>query len=120
MNHEQMRIAMNAYNKRMQLEEAYKEGHSDAVYEQGKRLGGYARQLKLMKSRYDARVVRAMQQKLKNTAYRTQVELISKLMSNLSGRKLTNKEKEKLIAYFIEKDILGKSPDSPFPDIDMP
>ena len=121
MNYEQIRIAMNAYNKRVQLEEAYKEGHSDAVNEQP-RLGGFARQLKLMKlmGKYDTRTIRAMQQRMRNNAYRANVELISKLMSNLSGRKLTNKEKEKLIAYFIEKDILGNKPDSPFPDIDMP
>ena len=81
MNYDQLRIAMNAYNKRVQLEEAYKEGHSDAVNEQP-RLGGFARQLKLMKlmGKYDTRTIRAMQQRMRNNAYRANVELISKFL----------------------------------------
>ncbi len=42
MNYEQLRIAMNAYEKRVQLEEAYKEGRQRAIEEGIGKLAGFA------------------------------------------------------------------------------
>ncbi len=81
MNYEQLRIAMNAYEKRVQLEEAYKEGRQRAI-EEG------------IGNTFAA-----------NREALVQADKVRKAVEASVGRKLTNKEMEALLRYMAEKGI---------------
>jgi hypothetical protein len=109
MNYEQLRIAMNAYEKRVQLEEAYKEGRQRAIEEGIGKLAGFAPAFKILLRTSKGKKLKNVV-KLKNTfaANRKaldQADKVRKAVEASVGRKLTNKEMEALLGYMAEKGI---------------
>ena len=111
MNYEQLRIAMNAYNKRMQLEEAHKKGHSDAVNEQGGRLGGFAAPFKTALSTLkgpNLKSVKALKKAVEtNPAARKKLENYRKAIEHNLGRPLSNAEMDKVLLRAAQKGIIN-------------
>ena len=110
MNYEQLRIAMNAYGKRMKLEEAYKEGHSDAVTED-KRLAGFAAPFKKALSTLkgpNLKSVKALKKAVEtNPAARKKLENYRKAIEHNLGRPLSNAEMDKVLLRAAQKGIIN-------------
>ena len=109
MNYKQLQIFMNAYEKRVQLEEAYKEGRQRAIEEGVGKLAGFAPAFKtLLRTSKGKRLKNVV--KLKNTFAANkealvQADRVRKAVEASVGRKLTNKEMEALLRYMAEKGI---------------
>tara|TARA_Y100001937_G_C6982402_1_gene268308 strand:+ start:65 stop:403 length:339 start_codon:yes stop_codon:yes gene_type:complete len=109
MNYEQLRIAMNAYEKRVQLEEAYKEGRQRAIEEGIGKLAGFAPAFKtLLRTSKGKRLKNVV--KLKNTFAANKKALdkadkVRRAVEASVGRRLTNKEMEALLRYMAERGI---------------
>mgnify|MGYP003121236404 CR=1 FL=1 len=116
MNHEQLRIAMDAYNKRVQLDEAFTQGHVAGLQEVAAPSGpGRARLApsikKMMKylSGKNMSALRSFAKRLeRDPIFHNAVEDFLEREQKKLGRKLNNKEKNNILIYILQnQDKLG-------------
>ena len=116
MNHEQLRIAMDAYNKRVQLDEAFTQGHVACLQEVAAPSGpGRARLApsikKMMKylSGKNMSALRSFAKRLeRDPIFHNAVEDFLEREQKKLGRKLNNKEKNNILIYILQnQDKLG-------------
>ena len=116
MNYEQLRIAMNAYDKRMQLTEAYEKGLVAGLHEVAAPSGpGRARLAPSIKKmmRYlsgkNLSALRSFAKRLeRDPIFHNAVEDFLETEQKKLGRKLNNKEKNNILIYILQnQDKLG-------------
>ncbi len=118
MNYEQLRIAMNAYDKRMQLEEAYEKGHVAGLHEvaapspSGPGRARLAPSIKKMMKYLTGKNMSALRSFAKrlerDPIFHNAVEDFLEREQKKLGRKLNNKEKNNILIYILQnQDKLG-------------
>ena len=118
MNYEQLRIAMNAYNKRMQLEEAHKKGRVAGLQEvaapstSGPGRARLAPSIKKMMKYLTGKNMSALRSFAKrlerDPIFHNAVEDFLETEQKKLGRKLNNKEKNNILIYILQnQDKLG-------------
>ena len=118
MNYEQIRIAMNAYEKRLQLDEAFTQGHAAGLQEvaapapAGPGRARLAPSIKKMMKYLTGKNLSALRSFAKrlerDPVFHNAVEDFLETQQKKLGRKLTNKEKNNILVYILQnQDKLG-------------